>query len=89
VNELVVMDLGRGAVAMTLLLAAPMLLAALVVGLVVSVVQALTQINEATLTFVPKILAVFAALAVAGPWLLSTLLTYTVELFNLLPAMVR
>jgi flagellar biosynthetic protein FliQ len=83
------MDLGRGAVAMTLLLAAPMLLAALVVGLVVSVVQALTQINEATLTFVPKILAVFAALAVAGPWLLSTLLTYTVELFNLLPAMVR
>ncbi len=88
-NELVVMDLGRGAVAMTLLLAAPMLLAALVVGLVVSVVQALTQINEATLTFVPKILAVFAALAVAGPWLLSTLLTYTVELFNLLPAMVR
>ncbi len=88
-NELVVMDLGRGAVAMTLLLAAPMLLAALVVGLVVSVVQALTQINEATLTFVPKILAVFAALAAAGPWLLSTLLTYTVELFNLLPAMVR
>jgi flagellar biosynthetic protein FliQ len=71
------------------MLAAPMLIAALVVGLVISVVQAVTQINEVTLSFVPKILAVFAALAVAGPWLISTALSYTVTLFNMLPNMVR
>jgi flagellar biosynthetic protein FliQ len=65
-----------------------MLMTALVVGLLISVVQALTQINEVTLSFVPKILAVFAAMAVAGPWLISTMLTYTVTLFNSLPAMV-
>ena len=88
-NELAVIELGRNALVTTLLLAAPMLLAALVVGLVVGIVQAMTQINEATLSFVPKILAIFGVLAVAGPWLMSTLLTYTVGLFNMLPRMVR
>ena len=70
-------------------LAAPMMGAALVVGLLVSVFQALTQINEQTLTFVPKILAVFAALLVAGPWLLNSLVGYTSGLFAMLPSMVR
>ena len=83
------MELGRNALMMTLMLSAPMLVVALVVGLIVSVFQALTQINEATLAFVPKILAVFAALAVAGPWLIQTLLSYTVGLFSSLPSMVR
>jgi flagellar biosynthesis protein FliQ len=88
-SELLVIDLGRNAITLTLLLSAPMLGVALLVGLLVGIVQALTQINEVTLSFVPKILAVFAALAVAGPWLISTMLSYTVGLFNSLPSMVR
>ncbi len=55
----------------------------------ISLVQALTQLNEMTLSYVPKIVAVFAALAIAGPWLLSTLLSYTVGLFGALPAFAR
>jgi flagellar biosynthesis protein FliQ len=89
VNELTVLELGRNAMLTTVLLSAPMLGAALVVGLLVSVFQALTQINEVTLTFVPKILAIFAVVAVAGPWLINTLLSYTVGVFTLLPSMVR
>lgn len=88
-NELAVIDLGRNAIMMILLLSAPMLIVALVVGLVVSLVQALTQINEMTLSYVPKIIAVFAALAFAGPWLMSTILTYTVGMFSSLPNFVR
>lgn len=88
-NELAALEIGRNAIQMSLMLAAPMLIVAMIVGLVIGVVQALTQINEVTLSFVPKILAVFAALAIAGPWLISTMLTYTVDLFNSLPGMVR
>ena len=88
-NEMTVLELGRNALVTTLLLSAPMLVGALLVGLVVSVFQALTQINEATLAFVPKILAVFAVIAVAGPWLINTMLSYTVSLFQLLPSMAR
>ena len=64
---------GQQGLAMLLMVAAPVLLAVLVVGLVVSVLQAATQINEATLSFVPKILAAVVVLVVAGPWMLSTL----------------
>lgn len=88
-NEMTALELGRRAVMVTLMLSAPMLVVALLVGLAVSIFQALTQINDATLSFVPKILAVFLAMAVAGPWLIQTLLSYTVGLFNSLPAMVR
>jgi len=88
-NELTVLELGRNALATTALLSAPMLAAALVVGLVVSILQALTQVQEATLAFVPKILAVLAVLAVAGPWLLNTLLSYTISIFTALPTLVR
>jgi flagellar biosynthetic protein FliQ len=84
-----VLELGRNALVMTLMLSAPMLGVALVVGLAISLVQALTQINEVTLSFVPKILGVFGILAIAGPWLIATLLGYTVGLFNMLPSMVR
>ena len=87
-GELAVMDLGRNVITTTLMLSAPMLLAALVVGVIVSVVQAITQINEVTLSFVPKIVAVFAAIALAGPWLMSTMLSYTVQIFEMLPGMV-
>jgi len=62
---------------------------ALLVGLLISVFQALTQINEQTLTFVPKILAVFAALLLAGPWLLQSIVSYTADLFSMLPQMAR
>ena len=88
-NELFALEVGRNALLMTVMLAAPMMVAALVVGLLVSVFQALTQINEQTLTFVPKILAVFVALLVAGPWLLQSLVGYTSGLFAMLPAMAR
>jgi len=88
-TELFALEIGRNALMMTVMLAAPMMGAALVVGLLVSVFQALTQINEQTLTFVPKILAVFAAMVVTGPWLLNSLVNYTAGLFSMLPNMVR
>ena len=88
-TEMFALELGKNAVTMTIMLAAPMMVAALVVGLVISVFQALTQIQEQSLTFVPKILAVFGTLLVAGPWLLKNLLNYTMGLFNMLPQMVR
>jgi flagellar biosynthesis protein FliQ len=88
-NELFALEMGRNALLMTVMLAAPMMGAALIVGLLISVFQALTQINEQTLTFVPKIVAVFAALLVTGPWLMSSLVSYTANLFAMLPSMVR
>jgi flagellar biosynthetic protein FliQ len=68
--------LGQQGLYMLLLVSAPILLAVLVVGLVVSIFQAATQINEATLSFVPKIIAAVAVLAVMGPWMMSTLVDY-------------
>jgi flagellar biosynthetic protein FliQ len=88
-NELFALEMGRNALMMTVMLAAPMMGAALLVGLLISVFQALTQINEQTLTFVPKILAVFAALLLAGPWLLQSIVSYTADLFSMLPQMAR
>jgi flagellar biosynthetic protein FliQ len=88
-NELFALEIGRNALMMTVMLSAPMMVAALVVGLLISVFQALTQINEQTLTFVPKILAVFAALLVCGPWLLNSLVGYAANMFTMLPSMVR
>ncbi|MBN3725156.1 flagellar biosynthesis protein FliQ [Burkholderia sp. Ac-20379] len=72
-----VMTLAHQAMMIGLLLAAPLLLVALVVGLVVSLFQAATQINETTLSFIPKLLAVVVAMVIAGPWMLSTLVDYT------------
>ena len=67
----VVMEIGRQAVEMTLLVSAPMLLAALAIGLIVSVFQAATQINEQTLSFIPKLVGMFLILLLAGPWMLE------------------
>ncbi|MHB1400222.1 MAG: flagellar biosynthesis protein FliQ [Trichloromonadaceae bacterium] len=75
-------DIGRQAVEMVLLLAAPMLLAALVIGLLVSIFQAATQINEQTLTFVPKIVAVLGALLFFAPWMIRLMTTFTQEIIN-------
>lgn len=88
-NEQIVFDVGQGAFRATLLLAGPPLTAALLVGLVVSIVQAVTQIQEVTLTFVPKIIAVFVAIAIFGPWMLQSMLGFTAYLFGLLPSLAR
>jgi len=82
-----VMNLGRDAMEITLLIAAPMLLVALVIGLVVSIFQAATQINEATLSFIPKLVGVFAMLVFAGPWMLTTMVDYMRVVFSSIPAM--
>lgn len=70
------MSMGRQAIEITLMVAAPLLLTALVIGLVVSIFQAATQINEATLSFIPKLLGIFIVLVLAGHWMLTTLLDY-------------
>lgn len=83
-----VMALGTEAMKVALALAAPLLLAALVSGLVVSLLQAATQINEMTLSFIPKILAVVATIIIAGPWMLNLLLDYMRTLFSNLPTLI-
>lgn len=80
-----VMAIGTEAMKVALALAAPLLLAALISGLVVSLLQAATQINEMTLSFIPKILAVVATIIIAGPWMLNLLLDYMRILFSNLP----
>ena len=83
-----VMSLGSQAIHVSLLLGAPMLLVALVVGLIISIFQAATQINEATLSFIPKLLAVCAVLVIAGPWMLAQMLDYIRTLFSSSPQLV-
>jgi flagellar biosynthetic protein FliQ len=77
----------RGGVLETLLIAAPLLGTGLVVGLIVSIFQATTSIQEQTLTFVPKIAAILGALILFGPWILASLLQFTVRLFGQIPGM--
>ena len=83
-----VMSIAYQGMRVTLLLAGPMLLAALFTGLIISLFQAATQINEMTLTFIPKILAVFAVLVLAGPWLIGLITDFTHRLFTNIPSMV-
>jgi flagellar biosynthetic protein FliQ len=80
-HETAIQDIAREAIWVMLLVGAPVMLVALVVGLVVSLLQALTQIQEMTLTFVPKVIAIFLALLVATPFMLSTLSDFTLEVF--------
>lgn len=80
--------LGQQGLYMLLLVSAPILLAVLVVGLVVSIFQAATQINEATLSFVPKMVAAVLVMAIAGPWMLSVLVDYLRTMLQTIPAMV-
>ena len=83
-----VMTMGRQAMEITLLVSSPLLLIALIIGLVVSIFQAATQINEATLSFIPKLVGVFIALVVAGPWMLTIMLDYMRQVFTGIPGMV-
>jgi flagellar biosynthetic protein FliQ len=83
-----VFTFGQQGLYMLLLISAPVLLAVLLVGVLVSVFQAATQINEATLSFVPKMLAAVAVLTVAGPWMLSTLVEYIQRTLQSIPQIV-
>ena len=83
-----VMTMGRQAMEITLMVAAPMLLVALIIGLIVSIFQAATQINEATLSFIPQLVGIFVAIVVAGPWMLSVMLDYMRQVFTGIPNLV-
>ena len=87
-NSDTVLTLGAGALQLTMLLAAPLLVTALVVGLVLSVFQAATQINEMTLSFIPKLVGIAAAVVIAGPWMLKELIGYTRALFQSIPSLI-
>ncbi|MDR2659447.1 MAG: flagellar biosynthesis protein FliQ [Spirochaetaceae bacterium] len=77
----------RGGIFQVLIISAPLLISALVVGLVIAILQAATQIQEQTLTFVPKILVILLILALLGGWMFTTLANYTEELFRMIPSM--
>jgi flagellar biosynthetic protein FliQ len=83
-----VFTIGQQALMMLLMVSAPVLVAVLVVGLVVSIFQAATQINEATLSFVPKIIAAVVVLAIAGPWMMTTLVEYLQRTLQSIPSVV-
>ncbi|CAB3780370.1 Flagellar biosynthetic protein FliQ [Paraburkholderia caffeinitolerans] len=82
-----VLTLSHEAMYVALLLAAPLLLVSLAVGLVVSLFQAATQINESTLSFIPKLIAIAVTLVIAGPWMLTTMLDYMHHMFASIPAL--
>lgn len=84
----VVIKLAEQSIYMIIVISAPILLIALGVGLIVSIFQAMTQIQEQTLAFVPKILAVFLSIVIFGPWMLTMLLDYTRDLFQQLPQLI-
>ena len=83
-----VVDIGRDAMEIMLLLSAPLFIAALATGLLISIFQAATQINEATLSFVPKLVAIFVALIVAGPWMITLMTDYIRRLFEAIPSLI-
>ena len=83
-----IMTMGRQAIEVTLLVSAPLLLAALLIGLLVSIFQAATQINEATLSFVPKLVVIFITLIVAGPWMITMMTDYMRRLYESIPSMI-
>lgn len=88
-NEDIVIQLGQDALKTLAMLSAPLLISTLVIGLIISIFQALTQINENTLTFVPKMIVIAIVLILAGPWMLDLLNTYTTNLFENIATVVR
>ena len=83
-----VITIGQQALWVTMLIAAPLLLSALAIGLLVGMFQAATQINEMTLSFIPKLLVLVLALIVAGPWMLTVILNFTTQLMEQIPALI-
>lgn len=88
-TEELILKLGQDAIRTTAMLAGPMLIGALAMGLIISILQAVTQINEATLTFIPKMIVIFAIVLIAGPWMLDLMSHYTIELYDNIASMVR
>jgi flagellar biosynthetic protein FliQ len=88
-TEELIIKLGQDAIRTTAIISAPMLLAALVIGLIISVLQAVTQINEATLTFIPKMVVICMVIIIAGPWMLDVMSAYTIELYQNIAVFVR
>jgi flagellar biosynthesis protein FliQ len=88
VTPTTVIEIGRQAMEVALLISAPLFIAALVTGLIVSIFQAATQINEATLSFVPKLVAIFLTLIVAGPWMITVMTDYIRRLYEAIPSMI-
>lgn len=88
-NEDIVIQLGQDAMKTLAMISAPLLLSTLVIGLIISIFQALTQINENTLTFVPKMAIIAIVIILAGPWMLDTMSTYTINLFENIATVVR
>ncbi len=84
-----VTEIGRQAIETTMLVSAPILGLSLIVGLIVSTFQAMTQINEATLTFVPKVLAVFAATLLFLPWMMGVLITFMTHIITSIPSLIH
>ena len=84
-NDQKVIDLGTRAVLVAMQISAPVLIAALVTGVLISVIQAATQIQEQTLSFVPKIIMITIAMVICGPWILEVMTTFTTDLFNGIP----
>ena len=87
-SHALIVDLARNAIMLALLIAGPMLVVALLVGLVVSVIQAVTQLQEQTLAFVPKLVGVAVVFLLALPWMLQLMVKYTAELFRSLPSLI-
>ncbi|MHB1359034.1 MAG: flagellar biosynthesis protein FliQ [Rhodocyclaceae bacterium] len=83
-----VVEIGRQAVEVLLLISAPLFIAALATGLIISIFQAATQINEATLSFVPKLIAVFLAMVLAGPWMITVLTDFMRRLYSSIPSII-
>ncbi|WP_263768704.1 flagellar biosynthesis protein FliQ [Propionivibrio soli] len=83
-----VMYLGRQAIEVALMLSGPLLLSALVIGLIVSIFQAATQLNEATLSFIPKLVGTFLVLILAGPWMINMVVDYIRQLFERIPQLI-
>ncbi|AMO68911.1 MULTISPECIES: flagellar biosynthesis protein FliQ [Zhongshania] len=87
-NADTVIELGRQAMNVTVLLAAPLLLSALAAGLMIGMFQAATQIQDMTLSFIPKLVVLVVVLGIAGPWMLRQLIDYTTQLFEMIPSLV-
>lgn len=88
-NQEMVMDVGTEAIRVVLLISAPILLLGLIVGLIVSIIQATTQIQEQTLSFIPKLVAIALALLIFGPWMMSMMYDFTINIFENIPNYIR
>lgn len=83
-----VLDIGKEALSVVVMLAAPMLLSALAIGLFIGIIQAATQIQEMTLSFIPKLIVLVVALLIAGPWMLGLIMDFTINLYTNIPELI-